>query len=98
VNRESSQPWLLCIYLWDKFEVEGQATATLDRNSNGKSNRECVCQIIGGLASGVRHHWQNEAYMPSQSWALLRWCLCLCLRLLLCLRQRYSSRQGCRQH
>jgi hypothetical protein len=46
----------------------------------------------------VRHHWQNEAYMPSQSWALLRWCLCLCLRLLLCLRQRYSSRQGCRQH
>jgi hypothetical protein len=98
VNRESCLPWFLCIYLWDKFEVEGQATATFDGDSNGKSNRECVCQIIGGLASGVRHHWQNETYMASQSWALLRLRLCLCLRLLLCLRQRYSSRQGCRQH
>jgi hypothetical protein len=45
MNSESSLPCPRCIYLGDKFEVEGQATATLDGDSNRKSNRRRVCQI-----------------------------------------------------
>jgi hypothetical protein len=55
-----------CIVLWDKFEVEGGATASLNGDPNRKSNRRLICQT-GGLASGVRHEREKEADMPAQS-------------------------------
>src|SRR4030088_2294903 len=72
MNSESSCPCPRRIYLWDQFEVEGGAAASLDGDSNRKSNRKLLCQIVDGLASGVRHQREDEADMPAQSGALFR--------------------------
>src|SRR5438105_4086890 len=65
MNSESSQPLPRCIYLGNQFKVEGGTAASLDSDSNRKSNRKLLCQIIDGLASGVRHERENEADMPA---------------------------------
>jgi hypothetical protein len=73
MNSESSYPFLRCIYLWDQFEVEGRAAASLDCDSNGKSNRKLICRNVDGLASGMRHQREDEADMPSHGGTLFFW-------------------------
>src|ERR1700676_4712676 len=51
MNSETGCPWPRRIYRWDQLEVEGGAAASLDGDSNRKSNRKLICQIVDGPAS-----------------------------------------------
>jgi hypothetical protein len=86
MNSKSGLSRRSCIYEWDQFQVERHAAASLDRDSNWKSNRKLICRIVDGLLSDVRHQREDEADMAAYSYALRR------------LGHRYSAGQGRSQH